>query len=234
MVPDIQMLGTRELKLLHKDFVFWSGKYSRGHQSDHHHLTSDYAHPFPQYGIDLTNQGVLEETRNLKASCASPGPPVTIRSANVESPAYSGIQKILESVYWLEVKWGSAASFGGLTPICAAPTCVPASFEPRKLQWDNWKLLPGSLPNGPDARAAIQGIPAKFLGSCYASPLPRGKTLVLLHFFWDRENWRELACILNKAYFLYTHFFGMGNKFSFFSMGCWWWALGELLKGTCC
>lgn len=91
-------------------------------------------------------------------------------------------------------------------------------IEPRELQQDNWKLLPGPLPSGPGARAVIQGIPAKFPGSCHASLRPGGtpctSSLLL--------RWIELKRVglrLRLGLFSPHTFLGKENTlFSLFSM----------------
>lgn len=86
--------------------------------------------------------------------------------------------------------------------------------EPRNRVRTTGNLLPGPLPSGPNARAAIQGIPAKFPGSCHASLLPRGKPL---HFLTSFETHQiEESWLASKTRPIFsTHIFWKGNQIIF-------------------
>lgn len=62
-------------------------------------------------------------------NCAPPGSPVTLGSTTCECLARSGAHQMLGSVHRREVKWRSATSLAGSSPICATPTRAPASSK---------------------------------------------------------------------------------------------------------
>lgn len=151
---------------------------------------------------------------------APPGPHVAVQSAPVNALP-PGAQEMLESVQGLEVRGGSRVSLASWMPTCSVPTCVPASLGRGNRVGTMGNLLPGPLPSGPNARAAIQGTPAKFPGPCPASLLPRGKPLHFLTSF-ETDQIEESWLTSKRGLFSLLTFFGRGNKlFSFFSMGCW-------------
>lgn len=106
--------------------------------------------------------------------CAPPWLPITVISATCGCPAHSGAQSAGKCPPMRSR--GECRVRAGPPCICAAPTRALASSEPQELQRDNWPLLPGPLPSGPDARAALQD-PSQVSRPLSGFLPPRGKPL---------------------------------------------------------